>query len=253
MKAIFFLSLILACLFISMKVYADHAQVIVGESSIEKIEELLANKDLRKAFNMSKNLIAQDKSNPQYVFYHAKILRLMRLYDESLQNYKKLAQLSPDDIRAYMGQGLIYLQQSDFERARVILEDTIERFPKNAGAHVQLANVYIQQQHQKKAMDELRLAVQLDPEHSVAYMNLANLYSKQGEYGHAIRNYKNCINNDRYNYAAYLYLATAYKRLDQVDDAVKTYRSLQRIWRSLGKDTEADALDKEIAATLKKR
>ena len=115
----------------------DRVYFILGKSYLGLGKYDLAEKALRQAIQL----------NPKASFYYEDYATVMRQeggdkLDEALAQLKWASQYDPQDPQISLQLALCYESKQDFANAAALLEQTVEREPDLAPAHVALARVY---------------------------------------------------------------------------------------------------------------
>lgn len=117
-------------------------------------------------------------------------------YDDALGAFKTALLIDGDNPKVLALLGLTYFRASDFERARPIYEDLVERAPTDAAHRLNLGLVYLKLGDAAKAISALEASRSLDPAQgrAVSYLGLA--YARAGRYTEAYRAFLIAGQND---------------------------------------------------------
>lgn len=111
------------------------------------------------------------------------------------------------------------IDHAEFGQARVLLEQLIDRFPKDAAGHGLLAQVYFAMGREDKALEAASRAVELDPAQAGA-ADLAGILSEgRGDVEKASRLYAAAVEARPASPKYRLQLANALLKLDRLDEA----------------------------------
>ncbi len=104
--------------------------------------------------------------NPQYpgVWFSLGFAnRLLGRFEEAEKNYLQGLQVEPGDIRIYSELTAIYMNRSEQEKARTIMEQAIRINPDSAELHALLASVLFETGDQRGAQRQLERAEHINP------------------------------------------------------------------------------------------
>lgn len=178
------------------------------------------------------------------------------LYDEALNEVKKVLELQPDSSEAFclLGDiyqykemfneaadayqrvltlngsnqtrgianwclGIIYNKQGKFLEAETHGKEAVSLLPDAAWTHHRLGDIYTQRGKLKEAIGVYQKALQLNPELAEAYQGLGRTALMQNEPDAAIQCYQGAIQRDPYAESAHYNLAKAYRRSHQIEKA----------------------------------
>lgn len=123
--------------------------------------------------------------------------------------------------------GNLYYKEGDFEKARVLLEDTTKRLPDYEEGWIVLSNVYNDMGLNQKSMETLRVAVLAIPDSSVIHFNLAKNCLDQELFAEALPYIRKAValepNNPFYNFNLIQTLQTL-GRTDEADQILSQSR-----------------------------
>lgn len=134
-------------------------------------------------------------------------------YDQAEKYYHSVERLDPNDERASLGLGNIYLEQSRYPEAIGAYQRAIGLKPQDPTPYYILGYIYAVQKNYEAAIAKYREAGRLQPRDLKPHNFIADIFNKLGRYGDAIEEYKRNIEIDPqrpepYNYVAWL-LATS--------------------------------------------
>jgi len=122
--------------------------------------------------------------------------------------------------------GATSFKKGDFDKALTPLEESVKLDPKNAAAHLLLAQTHEAKGTLDKAAAEYRKAIELDTTDFQAHYNLAIIYKTQGKQTEAVKELEASVKANKSFAAALLELARLYQDTGQKDKAIKTYQTL---------------------------
>jgi tetratricopeptide (TPR) repeat protein len=134
-------------------------------------------------------------------------------WNDSLRLWEDTVQKGPNNGRAWMNTGLIYLGRGDLISARRYFERARDISPQYAFVHMNLSVLEANEGHPDKALSEAQEAVRLRPDLSLSHFYLGEALQQKGRTSEAAAAYQQAIQLDpRYNEAR-----AALARLGKVD------------------------------------
>jgi len=100
---------------------------------------------------------------------------------EASDIYILLIQNKIYDPRVFNNLGSIYSQQKQFDKALMLFDESIKRFPKSLEAYPNLASVLTIKGRSDIAKKVLYKAIELNPKYLRPYSNLAGIFVKEGD------------------------------------------------------------------------
>ena len=138
-----------------------------------------------------------------------------RLYDQAIEAYQKVVELSPDAADGYVGIGDARQAKGQYDEAIGAYKQALKLEPENARVHFGLGKIYYnEKQLYREAVAEYEQAIKLDPKFIDAHLNLADLYQEKGLYQDAIERYNQVLSVDPRHPGATYGLAMAYENVD---------------------------------------
>ena len=138
-----------------------------------------------------------------------------RLYDQAIEAYQKVVELSPDSADGYVGIGDARQAKGQYDEAIGAYQKALRLEPENARVHFGLGKIYYnEKQLYHEAVAEYDQAIKLDPKFVEAHLNLADLYQEKGLYQDAIGRYNQVLSMDPRHPGATYGLAMAYENVD---------------------------------------
>lgn len=101
--------------------------------------------------------------------------------EEAQRNYERAIRIAPDDPRAHLKLGDLYLMERKLGPAKLELMRVLELEPGNAPAHLALARVYASQGELGSAEEQNRAAVALRPSEPRYYLALGAVLEREGK------------------------------------------------------------------------
>jgi tetratricopeptide (TPR) repeat protein len=207
-----------------------------------------------------------DQENADVIQWLGTALVSSKRFEEAVKIYKRLADLKPNDCRAYAGVGFAYSQQGLADEAVKAYEDAVVKCPDDPSSYTNVGTAYQKAGYELEAIEAYRQAIELNPEDISTITRLADLYWDQKQYPQAIATYEAILANPANgkevawkawasNRVAYMYkaggayakaipyyrtalaadvggaqatlgLASCYEKTKQTDEAITVYRQL---------------------------
>lgn len=156
-------------------------------------------------------------------------------YDNAIATYEKLINMKMKEPSIYTSLASIYLEKEMLDKADVILQDGIDKFPGNYDMIISMANFYIKSKQHHKALQSLSTAQEKDPENKsisfavgVTYDLMKNdttlpAADRQKYFDSAVKAYEETIELDPAYFDAYFNLGALYfnKGGDVINEANK--------------------------------
>ncbi|MCX5746224.1 MAG: tetratricopeptide repeat protein [Proteobacteria bacterium] len=108
---------------------------------------------------------------------------------DAQEAFRKALEIEPGNPKVLALLGLAYFRASDFEHARPIYEDLVERLPTDASHRLNLGLVYLKLGDADRAISALEASRRLDPSQGRAISYLGLAYARAGRYAEAYRSF----------------------------------------------------------------
>ncbi len=99
---------------------------------------------------------------------------------EAAETYNLLIQNKIYDPRVFNNLGSIYSQQKQFDKAILLFDESIKKFPQSLEAYPNLASVLVMKGRSDIAKKILNKAIELNPKYLRPYSNLAGIFVGEG-------------------------------------------------------------------------
>ncbi len=186
--------------------------------------------NLTKAIEHSKKLVQLYPDDPAYHHNLAWYYQMSGLYNEALEEYKKVTLISPVYVLSYAGINWIYLEKlGQVDSALVWSKKMISDNPQNVWGYYQLGFAYIGLDSINEAEKSFLKGRELNPYFLDNQYRLALTYQMQGKYKESIRMLESMIDTKRYDIWAYYYLGVNYQILDDQENAMKYFSLFKNI------------------------
>ena len=116
---------------------------------------------------------------------------------ETIDNYLKAINLTPEDASAYNNLGVAYSNQNNYEEAISSYKKAIELNSEYASAYYNLGVAYSNQKNYEEAISSYKKAIEFNPEYASAYNNLGVAYRERSNHEKAIPAFLNSIKSNQ--------------------------------------------------------
>ncbi|MBI4826621.1 MAG: tetratricopeptide repeat protein [Nitrospirae bacterium] len=158
------------------------------------------------------------------------------LWNSQVTLWEDNAGKSPDKARVHGNLGKAYLDNNEFEKARVEFEKVIRIDPAYLGAYDNLAVIYIDYFHDyEKAKEYIDKAIRIDPEYSVPYINSGVINLQLRQLPEAVENFKKALELDPESHLGHYNLAAAYFNLRDYAAAISILKKGINLWPASSK------------------
>ena len=137
---------------------------------------------------------------------------------------KVLAQKASEKERLY-----IEASYASGDKRLSILQEMVEKYPKEKRIHSRLASYYDSNEMFDKAIEEYERALELDPNYGYALNSFAYMYSDMGEYEKSIEYFKRYASVNPEDANPVDSMAELYFRMGRLDEAIAKYKEAVEI------------------------
>ena len=129
------------------------------------------------------------------------------------------------EAERYLRLGYVQLEHGQTAEAMASAKTALERDPKNADAHNFMALIFMSQSDYQKAADHLREAVRLNPFFTDAHNNLGAVYRELKQYDHSLAELQTALKDKTYRTPEKIQLNLGNLYLDQgvMSEAIRWY------------------------------
>jgi predicted O-linked N-acetylglucosamine transferase (SPINDLY family) len=201
----------------------------------------LKNSDIINLINIGKFEEAQVKIvelliyNPNDVFLLnllAVIFYKKGLLDKSVEQFKKILEISPDSHEAFFNIGTILLKKLKFQDAVDCFKSAINLKKDYFDAHFNIAECYKNLGKFNDAILSFETCIKIKPGDLEIYNNLGLIYKQINKFDFSINNFKKTLEMDPNFYQGYNNLGAVYLEKDQLDEATELFNKCIQINQS---------------------
>ncbi len=137
---------------------------------------------------------------------------------------KKIIELKPDDLHAYLLLASVYYNQRAYSSALTTYQKIIELNPNRDDAHYGLGLVNLKMMKWKEAIPPLKRAIQLNQDNKEAYLHIGTAYQELREFNGAIDAYQQYLStNPNQPWDVYTQLGVCQMEVEKYEDAVNSF------------------------------
>ena len=165
----------------------------------------------------------QQNINPSEDLARARQFEQVGQYEQAVSLYERVLIVSHMNAQALSALPRLYIRLQRYDRAIVLLQQQVQRSPKNVVYRRMLADVLFKTNQGAEAQQQCQAILDLYPNNESMIRLVASIYSGHGLYDDAVRTYRHgrtTLNNPD---AFALTLADLYTTLSDVPDAVIEY------------------------------
>ena len=148
---------------------------------------------------------------------------------EASEIYNFLIEKKIYDPRVLNNLGTIYSQIKQFDRAIILFNESIKKFPNSIEAYTNLASVLVNKGKSDTAKKILNKAIELNPNHLKTYSNLAGIYVGERNFKEAEVFLRKSVNINPKDINTLVNLACVLKDLEDPKEAEKLLRNALEI------------------------
>jgi len=204
-------------------------------SSSRNISSFLKGKDAYEKFyyeqarQLLENAVALDADFAEAYLYLARTqgsLGNQRARVEAYEKAKVLSGKAAEKERLYIEEAYAGAVERDPEKRLRILEEIVQKYPKEKEAHFELASYYRGRNKLELAISEFNKALALDPNYGYALNVIAYIYADLGQYDKAIDYLKRYAESSPGDANPIDSMAEIYFRMGNLDEAVAKYKEV---------------------------
>ena len=149
--------------------------------------------------------------------------------DKSENYILKAVKLSPNDAKANLTAGRIFMQKQEFETALPYVKKAVELEPSNTKSIRNLAQIYYDTGQLEESIQTYEIAIDKETDREVKadlYFNLGILYNRVGDLEEAEYNFINALDENPDDIEAVMGMAQLFESAEKWRKAEKFYREL---------------------------
>ena len=170
--------------------------------------------DINRAIDDFNKAIQLAPTNSVFYTVRGGFYAILEETEKALDDLNKAIQLNQNNVDAYVGRGLVYVEQiEDYNRALTDFNKALTLDPNYDYAYNGLGEVYDALKDYKRALSYYNKAIELNPYDDTFYYHRAITYDNMEDYKNALADYTKAIELNPNNADAYYWRAECYKNL----------------------------------------
>ncbi len=180
------------------------------QNYFESGERYFAKQNYRAALIEYENALRIDADYEEARYKSAQCYARLGMIPQAYQELVRAVSIKPDDLKAQIMLGNIFLVGGEFARAQETAEAVLKKDPNNADGHILLANSYAGLKNIEGSLREMQDAIGLAPDRSSSYLNMAELQLHAQDPAQAEANFKKAVELDPRSAGALMALGNFY-------------------------------------------
>lgn len=154
------------------------------------------------------------------------------LIGKSIEQFKKILEISPDSCEAFFNIGTIFLKEFKFKDAVNYFKSAINLKKDYFEAHFNIAECYKNLNRFDEAISSLEICIKIKPADLEIYNNLGIIYKQINKFDLSINNFKRALEIDPNFYQGYNNLGVVFLEKEQLDQAQHLFNKCIQINQS---------------------
>ena len=177
---------------------------------LKKAREYSEKGELKKAVVEYKNVMQLDPQDDGVFYELGEAYVKLKQGNEALGAFGRAASINPDNMKAQLKVGQLFLLGRKTEEARKKAELVLEKSPENIEGLMLLSGVQMQEKDIDGAAKTIERAAAIDPNQFNVQLSLARIYFLKKDFGQAEKAYKKAIELEAASRVSYIELARIY-------------------------------------------
>ena len=157
-------------------------------------------------------------------------------FDQALTLFEKMRKLKPKDMRAQVGEGIIYLRRKDFKRAIAIFEIAVRTDPTILETYHFLAQAHLALDNPTAALADYTALLRQSPDNTEALLNRLSLLFQQRQFKEMMVDAETMIRTRPTMPEGFLYRGVGYLMTGRQAEGQRDFEESVRL--GLSKETE---------------
>ena len=133
-----------------------------------------------KTIKMCDSALALHPKNPVTLYVKGKTLIEKKKFGQALIQLKKIVGIQPDFLSPHYGLATLYLVMGETDNSIEEYRTLADLDPENVSVHLSIGNIYSRQGKVDKALNEYKQVIAIAPDSPVGYNELAYHYAESG-------------------------------------------------------------------------
>ncbi|ORX58591.1 TPR-like protein [Piromyces finnis] len=184
---------------------------------------LLEKGELEPSLELFDRAAMISSDDPDLYYHRAHIKFMLNQYEDSIEDYKKSAELDPTFVFSYIQQGVAYYRNGSTPTAIKTFEDASKKFPNSPDLHNYYGEILMDLQRFDDAMNEFDKASKVAPQLPFSYVNKAILHQQKMDLLNSEKFVRKAIEVDPECDIAHVQLAQICLQKHDIAEAVEEY------------------------------
>jgi len=184
---------------------------------------LLEKGELEPSLELFDRAAMISSDDPDLYYHRAHIKFMLNQYEDSIEDYKKSAELDSSFVFCYIQQGVAYYRNGSTPTAIKTFEDASKKFPNSPDLHNYYGEILMDLQRFDDAMNEFDKASKVAPQLPFSYVNKAILYQQKMDLLNSEKFVRKAIEVDPECDIAHVQLAQICLQKHDIAEAVEEY------------------------------
>ena len=187
------------------------------------------NGKVERSHRLAANLLRKFPSSVELLNLCGVIKRDLKMFSEALEHFKKIIQLKPNYIAAYVNMGTLLVEVGQFEDALKCFLIAMKIDRDDPDVHYNLGNLNLQQGKTNDAIASYKSALKSNVNYKEAYNNLGQIYLSTGKVQQARSAYQKAFEIDPDYFHSNLNLGNVCKAQRKYQEALHWYKAAAKI------------------------
>ncbi|MBU4208906.1 MAG: tetratricopeptide repeat protein [Proteobacteria bacterium] len=216
--------------------------------------------NLIKSIAPDDELPVKKTENRYYNYIEAYLNIKKNNLDKAIYHLNKTIKDDPENLYLQRELALLYLLQKDSLTALNIVENIIDKNPRDIDSLIMYGRIKQSLKQIDDAKEAYENVIAFDPSQKEIYLVLGDIYMAEGKLGKALKIYKQLVNKYPEFYAGHFFIGKIYAEQDKIVDAEIEFNKaldlepgleearfeLIKLYKSLGEDQKVINIYKEI-------
>lgn len=194
----------------SADLYAERAKVSNAQKKMEECENYL-----NKAFAINPSSNSATTVKGYWLYSNSK-------YKEAITCFEEVLKSAPDESKAYVGLGHVFIDQRDFDAALHSYERAVLKDENSFRGYNGIGNVYLETGKLDQAIESFRKALTLSGAWQI-YHNLGVAYRRTGDLVESIENLNKALEKANDESDIYSELGNTYQEKEDHEEAIRNF------------------------------
>lgn len=175
--------------------------------------------DYSQALRLVDNLMEPEEERWPMHLLRGNIESRLKHYDEALDSYQRVLDLSPENVEALNNLGILYRLRGEYEDSARCLDKALEQSPDRADILYNKGNLAKAMGRFNEAIKDYNQVIRMASSFTAAYNNLGTIYMSREDYKEAAEAYDQGLLQDPLNASLLYNRGVLYQTLEKWDKA----------------------------------